>query len=131
MYCYLLIAIENIKERLIYFKVLHRASISGIKYELNNGLLSNESYFLQEDYRRNPENFMISEIERTSNLKEIHRLKEKYIEEFRDDLYPKTLNYTFRKTLDPVPAAVEIEPKKIIDSYNYSEELSLIGIGDC
>lgn len=131
MYTYVLTAIENTKERFLYFKVFHgNNAVFNIKNELKKGSLLSESYFLQKDYTDNPENFRIFEIEKTHELKEIYNLKEKYMKEFSEDLYPKSLNYKFRKNLDPIPAAVEIEPEKIIDSYNYSEELSLIGIGD-
>ncbi len=131
MNTYILTAIENTKERFLYFKVFYgNNAVFNIKNELKKGLLLSESYFLQKDYTDNPENFRIFEIEKTHELKEIYNLKEKYMKEFSEDLYPRTLNYKFRKNLDPVPNAVEIEPERIIDSYNYSEELSLIGIGD-
>lgn len=103
---YYLVVVENIEERLLYFKILYQYDIFS---EVIQKLKSNsfiESNFLQEDYKKNPENFRIYIIEKTNNSEEIKRLRKQYKEEFRDDLYPSTLSYHppnyFKKLEDDV-----------------------------
>jgi len=88
-----LIAIENISERFIYFRIFCQTDFSRFMLRLKSGRFS-ESLFLQDDYTKNPENFEINIIEKSTNKEELEALLKQYQEEFQEDLYPKTLFYS-------------------------------------
>ena len=105
-YTYYLVVIENIEERLLYFKILYQRDIfSVVEKKLKSGSFE-ESYFLQEDFNKNSECFRINIIEKTHDREEINKLKKRYREAFKDDLYPETLSYHppnyFRRIEDDV-----------------------------